>query len=227
MIDFTVVKRADSGARTDETAAARDLAGSDEPKDKRRLSLVRAAYEVIAREGFEGLRTRSVADRARVNIATLHYYFPTKEALIGALAEYLVSLFMSVHAPPVAFSGSAALDRLHQEFADARYYRLERPEMLTVIQELLLRAQRDAAVRSIVAPLTYHWRTGFQRMIEDGMREGVFRPDLVPIVAAALLTSTITGATSLNVGAEVLDGILREIERWLVVPRKSVKGRKL
>ena len=222
-----MVKGANSGALTDETASARDLVESAEPKDKRKLSLARAAYEVIAAEGFEGLRTRSVADRAGVNIATLHYYFPTKEALIGALAEYLVSLFISAHAPKVASSGSAALDHLHQEFADARLYRLERPEMLTVIQELLLRAQRDPAIRSIVAPLMYHWRTGFQRMIEDGIIEGVFRPDLVPIVAAAFVTSTIIGATSLSVGAEILDEILREIERWLVIPPNNIKERKL
>src|SRR6516162_5881165 len=95
--------------------------------DDRRDSLVRAAFACLAADGFEGLRTRSVADRAGVNIATLHYYFPTKEALIKGLAEYLASLFVSVHASPVASTGCAALDRLHQEFADARFYRLERP----------------------------------------------------------------------------------------------------
>jgi hypothetical protein len=120
--------------------------------------------------------------------------------------------------PPVSGSGSSALDRLHQEFADARFYRLERPDMLTVIQELMLRAQRDPTVRSIIAPLMHHWRTGLQLTIEDGVSEGVFRPNLVPIVAAALVASAITGASSLNVGPEILDGIFREIEGWLVIP---------
>jgi TetR/AcrR family transcriptional regulator, regulator of cefoperazone and chloramphenicol sensitivity len=98
---------------------------------------------VVASEGFEGLRTRTVADRARVNIATLHYYFPTKEAFIGALAEYLVSLFMSVHAPVGESTGSPVIDRLHQEFSDVRFYRLERPDMFSVILELLLRAPSE------------------------------------------------------------------------------------
>ena len=196
-----MAKAAKRGAGTDKGASPRDSAVFPDAKDRRRLSLIRAAYDVIAAEGFEGLRTRSVAERGKVNIATLHYYFPTKEALIGALAEHLVSLFMSEHAPAVASSGSPALDRLHQEFADARYYRLERPDIFSVIQELLLRAQRDPAIRSIIAPLMYHWRTDFQQLIEDGIKEGVFRPDLVPMVASALVTSTIMGAISSNVGA--------------------------
>ena len=206
--------------------AAPEPAASLAIKDNRSLSLVRAAYEVIATEGFEGLRTRSVADRAGVNIATLHYYFPTKEALIKGLAEYLASLFVSVHAPPVSSTGSAALDRLHQEFADARFYRLERPDMLVVIQELMLRAHRDPAVRSIIAPLTYHWRAGLQQLIEEGISEGVFRPDLVPVVAATLVASTLSGAINFTVGAEVLDSIFGEIERWLIISRKQKKPRK-
>ena len=206
--------------------ASRVPAGSTATKDNRSLSLVRAAYEVIAAEGFEGLRTRRVADRAGVNIATLHYYFPTKEALIRGLAEYLASLFVSLHAPPVSPTGSAALDRLRQEFADARFYRLERPDLLVVIQELMLRAHRDPAVRSIIAPLTYHWRAGLQQLIEEGISEGVFRPDLVPVVAATLVASTISGAINFTLGPEVLDSIFREIERWLIISQKSKKPRK-
>ena len=185
--------------------------------DGRRLSLVRAAYEVIAREGFEGLRTRTVAERVGVNIATLHYYFPTKEALIGGLAEYLAFQFVNLHAPAVPAGRSPALDRLRQEFADARYYRRERPDLLTVMQELLLRAQRDPAIKSIMDPLIYHWRAGIEDMIENGIREGVFRPNLVPVVAAALIASTMWGSMSVSVGIEVMDGVLEEIERWLVL----------
>jgi hypothetical protein len=137
------------------------------------------------------------------------------------LAEYLSFQFKNVHAPAVSADRSPALNRLHQEFADARYYRLERPDMLTVIQELTLRAQRDPVTRSIVAPLMYHWRASLEQMIEDGVREGVFRPNLVPVVAAAFVASTIWGALNVGVGIEVMDGVFDEIERWLVLSSKK------
>src|SRR5437879_2112513 len=59
----------------------------------RRRELVLAAYQRIASQGFEGLRTRDVARDAGVNIATLHYYFPTKEALIRGVVRHAQQQF--------------------------------------------------------------------------------------------------------------------------------------
>src|SRR5271154_7552512 len=81
----------------------------------RRKSLLQAAFDVIASSGFEGLRTRAVAERAGVNIATLHYYFPTKQALVEGVAQFLGAKFVLLHGPAPAPSGYCALDRLRQE----------------------------------------------------------------------------------------------------------------
>src|SRR5271163_4122709 len=104
--------------------------------DERRDSLVRAAFVCLAADGFEGLRTRSVADRAGVNIATLHYYFPTNEALIGGVADFIATQFITLHAPAVAPTDSAALDRMHQEFADAHFYSAKHPDLPAVLCDL-------------------------------------------------------------------------------------------
>src|SRR5438445_10683039 len=64
-----------------------------EPKADRRRALVAAAYRRIASQGFEGLRTRDVAADAGVNIATLHYYFSTKEALIRSVIGQAMQRF--------------------------------------------------------------------------------------------------------------------------------------
>ena len=68
------------------------MAEASTQKD-RRDALVRAAYNQIAERGFEGLRTREVAGGAGVNIATLHYYFPTKEKLIEGVVEHAMERF--------------------------------------------------------------------------------------------------------------------------------------
>src|SRR5436309_2317915 len=64
-----------------------------EPKADRRRALIAAAYGRIATAGFEGLRTRDVAADVGVNIATLHYYFPTKEALIRSVIGQAMQRF--------------------------------------------------------------------------------------------------------------------------------------
>src|SRR5271155_1528905 len=95
----------------------------------RRKSLLQAAFDVIASSGFEGLRTRAVAERAGVNIATLHYYFPSKQALIEGLAQFLSGIFVTLHAPPLPSTGRRALDHLRQEFTDAQFYHERHPEL--------------------------------------------------------------------------------------------------
>ena len=69
------------------------------PTEDRRRALVEAAYDQIAERGFEGLRTRDVAARVGVNIATLHYYFPTKEALISGVLDLAMQRFRSTLTP--------------------------------------------------------------------------------------------------------------------------------
>src|SRR6266480_2488830 len=75
---------------TKRLASARTTHGHE-----RHHSLVLAAYDLIAEKGFEELRTRDVAMRAGVNIATLHYYFARKEDLIDGVVDYLLDLFSS------------------------------------------------------------------------------------------------------------------------------------
>ena len=192
--------------------------------DDRRDSLVRAAFACLAADGFEGLRTRSVADRAGVNIATLHYYFPTKEALIGGVADFLASRFIMLHAPPVPQTGSAALDRLHQEFADACFYRAEHPELAAVLFELQLRGRRDPVIRNIVEPLFGHWQFGMKQWIAAGVEEGVFRRDLDPDAAAAFLVAAIAGTGVLGTPREQLERIFAAVEAWLLVPAKAASA---
>ncbi len=195
--------------------------------DERRDSLVRAAFACLAADGFEGLRTRNVADRAGVNIATLHYYFPTKEALIGGVAAFIASQFITLHAAPKPSTGSPALDRLQQEFADARFYRAKHPDLGAVLSELQLRGRRDPVIRKIIEPLFGHWRKGIEEWMAAGIAEGVFRRDLDPAGGAALFVAAMTGAGLLEHSRRDLDAIFAVIETWLLAPSaKSIVGTK-
>ena len=53
----------------------------------RRRAIAEAARALIVEKGVEGLRTRDIAERVGINVATLHYHVPTKEALIGLVAD--------------------------------------------------------------------------------------------------------------------------------------------
>ncbi len=125
-----------------DTVAERILREGTAPKtqgDQRRRSLVLAAYHLIAEGGFERLRTRDIAARAGVNIATLHYYFARKEDLIRSVVEYLLQQFMTVYLPGSPFEMRTPLEQIRGELAELQYLVQEQPEMFIVLNELVLR----------------------------------------------------------------------------------------
>lgn len=185
---------------------------------QRRRDLVQAAFDVIAERGFEGLRTREVAARVGVNVATLHYYLPTKGDLVAAVASHLADQYRDTHAPPVPET-SPALRRLRQELADARYYRAERPDLMRVFRELALRAERDPAVRDVLDPLYAAWTGELEDMLKAGIEEGSFRTDLDPEAGAAALVAFLWGGGALpRLDGPAFAAACDQVERWLRPP---------
>src|SRR4051812_23519897 len=79
--------------------AQREKKTAAQNADGRERELVEAAYAQIAEVGLEGLRTRDIAARVGINIATLHYYFPSKEALVLAVVKHVNDRFKSYRSP--------------------------------------------------------------------------------------------------------------------------------
>lgn len=188
---------------------------------KRRASLLQAAFDVIADVGFEGLRTRAVALRAGVNIATLHYYFPTKQKLIEGVAEWMGARFVTLHGPSPQPSGIPALDRLRQEFSDGRFYLREHPELLLVIQEFSLRGKRDPEVQKIVLQLNGYWRSGLERLIRSGIAEGSFRNDLPVADLLALVMAALIGAA--DIPDDQIERLRGNVEAWILSDAAKAK----
>src|SRR2546428_12932491 len=121
-------------------------------KSDRRRALVAAAYRRIASDGFEGLRTRDVAADVGVNIATLHYYFPTKEALIRSVIGHAMERFIDTMP-----GDGTPVDQLRGHLrALARLLRDDQ-QLWTVMGELVLRAPRDADLERIFRQTDAYW----------------------------------------------------------------------
>jgi len=190
--------------RPEQTGAARE---------DRRQALVRAAYNEIAARGFEGLRTREVAAEVGLNIATLHYYFPTKEALIRGVVEHAMDRFRSTLAP----HGSPG-DQLRNHLRAVRELLRDEPELGAVMAELALRSARDPAIASILQETNDAWHRTLRGLLRRAAREGHLSPGLdsddVAAVIVAILTSMTLPAGSASARN---DRVIRQLERWLGV----------
>jgi AcrR family transcriptional regulator len=153
----------------------------------RRRELVRIAYRQLADKGFEGLRVRDVAAEAGINNATLHYYFPTKEALIQGVVEHLMEEFATPRAVWPDQEAVTPLVELRRELEDVRDRVRESPAMFIVLNELSVRSLRDPALARVLAYLEQGWRGYLMSILQRGIRQGVFRPDLDPEATATAI----------------------------------------
>jgi AcrR family transcriptional regulator len=169
------------------TATPRRLATDD-----RRTAIAAAARALIVENGVEGLRTRDIADRVGINVATLHYHVPTKEALIELVAESLRDAFIqqTIDRPRAHLS---ATERMDLEFVDFREIALEKPEILLVFSELMERGRRDDRIAEAILPMKQRWRQILASLLSEGVTSGAYRPDIDPEAFAAIMIATFIG----------------------------------
>ena len=181
-------------------------------KQGRRAELIQAAYRQLAEHGFEGLRTRDVADAVGVNVATLHYYFPTKEALIRGVVGQALARFQST----LPAEGSAA-EQLRGHFKGLRKLSRTDPELFAVMGELALRAARDRGIAAIVRKTDDIWHSTLSGILRSAQKEGIAAgadpDDAAGLIVAALKGTFMLPAESRN--PHRLDQALDQLERWL------------
>lgn len=158
--------------------------------DDRRQALTEAAFSTLAERGFEGLRTREVAARAGVNIATLHYYYATKEALIAGVADSLLDSFRT---EGKARAEQSAVARLQAELQGATQRMRRSPAIFTVLCELWLRAQRDASIGQVCRSLQDAWRDYLVGLLRCGLADGSLCAELEPVATADLIICLLHG----------------------------------
>jgi len=186
--------------------------------EAQRQALVDAAYHLIAAGGFERLRTRDVAARVGVNIATLHYYFASKEDLIRAVVERIRYELSTMHTPAISRDELTPLEELREELMDMQYQLNETPETYEVLFELHWRAKRDPAIQAMLREMDEGWQVHIRSYLSEGVRQGIFRANLdVPAAAAALVALIKGGIMQMLNDPESYPGqrVQVEIEHWL------------
>jgi AcrR family transcriptional regulator len=191
------------------------------PTDDRRTAIASAARALIVEKGVEGLRTRDIADKVGINVATLHYHVPSKEALIELVADSMRQDFMDQHIARPR-SHLSARERMDLEFVDFREMYAARAETLLVFSELMERARRDPRISEAIRPMRRKWRQIVADLLSEGVRDGVYRPDIDPDYAAIMIIASLTGFCRGGMGdMEGFDRLVAELQRAIRNPAAS------
>jgi len=192
-----------------------------ESTEDRRAAIARAARDLIVEKGVEGLRTRDIAERVGINIATLHYHVPTKEALIRLVAEMIKTEFraQSLVRPRAHLS---AVERLEHEFYDFREMQTEQPDVIAVWGELMERSRRDPMIKAVMTPMQQHWHQMVVDIIAAGRVEGTFRQNLDPEAAGTIFIGALLAfCRSTDTSNDTYTRLCAELRRFVRNPELS------
>lgn len=189
-----------------------------ETSDDRRAEIAAAARALIVEKGVEGLRTRDIAERVGINVATLHYHVPTKEALIELVADSLRDAFIqqTIDRPRADLS---AAERMDLEFVDLREVVLERAEIMLVFSELMERGRRDERIAQAILPMKRRWREILAGILTEGVTDGVYRADLDPEAFASIMIASFIGlCRNPQKSGATLERMVAELQRAIRNP---------
>lgn len=134
---------------------------------KREDQIRKAAYDILGTEGLEGLHARTVAKELGINHATVHYYFPHREDLIIAVAEF--ALHQLIRDRLQFQQGvSDAKEAIEAELALAEAYCRPQSRFVKVVAALYVAGVAIPAVREKIAAIWEEWRAFIAEQVARG-----------------------------------------------------------
>ena len=141
---------------------------------KRREQIIAALFNCLADKGHESVTVKDIAKRADLHYGVIHYYFGSKDDIVSALADSIVTKYDNLLAERIGSVESAsekleaALDFLVDEFIFNR--RLNR-----VFYNLVQMAFERAPVRRALRKQLRLYRRRITEVVEEGIESGEFK----------------------------------------------------
>lgn len=176
------------GVRTPRAAAATSPVAAD---DTTRGKILTTALQVFAERGFDGARTRDIAQQAGANLGLITYYFGNKETL---WREAVTHAFAELQREIVdATAAQADADERQQlEHLARTFVRFvaRKPEFMRLMND---EGKRDSTrMRWLADRFVTPMHTGLRQLIERGQARGI-----LPGGSAASLHYVMLGAAGL------------------------------
>jgi len=172
----------------------------------RREAILDAATDLIASEGYYGLRMDAVADAAELSKGTLYLYFENKDALCAAVATRLIDTFLPFlrSALDDASTGLDAIRALLHAYYD---FTQDHPHHFRFALAWLSAGERMDD--STDAFQTYRGRVGHMlslvaASLERGQADGSIRPDLDPFSQAIQIWTSFLGVVLVGLNREAM-----------------------
>ncbi len=145
----------------------------------------------MAESGIDRVRTRSIAERAGVNPALIHYHFGSIPALVLEAAQDALTRELG---PSIdVFQSGATLGDSIEAVLDWIVRYGERTPGSTILADAMVKSTRDASFRRWTRKASQHFRSAIRQRLQTARDAGELDPQLDLTAAAVLLAAALDG----------------------------------
>jgi TetR/AcrR family transcriptional repressor of bet genes len=142
------------------------MVGIKVSEEKRREAILRAAYDVAARQGLEALTIRAVAARADVSHGTVLFHFTRKHELVSGLLDRVMNATAVLRIPDTVARITRPSERMHA-LLRAEMDRLSTdPRHFRLFLDYWTFGVRNASIRQRVRAALEAYRSAFRDLAE-------------------------------------------------------------
>jgi TetR/AcrR family transcriptional regulator, fatty acid metabolism regulator protein len=150
----------------------------------KREAILRAAIKVFAGKGYFNSKVADIAGEAGIADGTVYLYFKSKDEILHSIFNRAMEEFIAEGKKEIAQLNSPA-DKLRR-VAELHLERLGADRNMAIVFQVELRGSTKF-MREFSAAGFAEYLDIIKSTIEEGQKQGVFREDIKPIVAAKIL----------------------------------------
>ena len=162
-----------------------------------------AAEEEFLSKGYAGAKTTSIARKAGVTHAMLHYYYRTKENLFQKVFQEKVQ--MIANSFEVIFDEALPFEEIIKSFIEKHFdFLIQNPGLINFVQnEIRVNKENGIILRNILFAKMNYIFNRFEKILDKEISEGTIKP-IKPI-------ELFTNILSLNLSTAIIISITGEM----------------
>ncbi len=151
-------------------------------------AIIDAAVRVIAEYGYHNAQVSRIAREAKVADGTIYLYFKNKDDVLISLFSEKMGAFITQVEESLK-SIDSAVDQLYT-LIRLHFESLEKDRRLATVTQIELR-QSNPEVRKGIGEILKRYLDIIDQVVENGIRQGVFRPDLDVRITRKMIFGTL------------------------------------
>lgn len=192
------------------------------PAEERRAVTVEAVIELAGEQNPSDITTSAIAKRMGLTQGALFRHFPTKDAILQAVMDWVAERLLA-RVDKAVQGASSPLAKLEAMFLAHAEFVAERPGVPRMLFGELQRGEETAAKR-MVQTLIERYSERLSRLIEEGKASGEVDSSVDTEAAGFLFVGTIQGLVMQSLLAGDVERIRRDAPRVFAIYQRGIRG---